>query len=202
MYISYGEWTIDANITRTRMYYGRMSAALDQFSRNFRLYCDRLTGEEHAFFDAFGIDPKRIFVENTDVTGKRSTSIGGYFYIFGRFISTPSQPSVSVSELIKNGFSAFNKDTSVKIGSFNFEFQLESDPYCDIPDDMPDECICVRFFCEDMEWLLPEKCRGSVRVRSRIDKLLSGIAGRVPRKERAEKRDKVNAARLLAATTI
>ncbi|MBQ8393316.1 MAG: hypothetical protein IJX51_06045 [Clostridia bacterium] len=198
MLIQYGEWKIKADVIKTRMYYYSFEAPNDQFSRNFQAYCDRLSREERDFFNSFGIDPKCVYVESLGVLGKRTAPTGGYYYIFGKYENTPSQPEISVYELMKNGF-AGSKDNSIKIGAFRFEFQLPEDPNADIPEDMPKDCICLRFWCEDMQWFLPEKGEKTLKEVSHMEKILAKIASKLKSRKSVGAEADCHATTLVAA---
>lgn len=201
MYIQYGEWKINADITKTRSYYSAFEKPVDQYSRNFQAYCDSLTSEERAFFDSFGIDPKCVYVESVGKTDKNTTPTSGYYYLYGSYESAPSQAEISVEELMKNGFGKALKDNSFKVGSFVFEFQRDTDPCADIPGDMPESCICLRFFCEDMKWLLKEKSGKSAKRPSRFERMLAGISKKLfSSKGRDAKKISCEGGNLLTAT--
>ena len=199
--IQYGEWKINANILKTKMYYDAFSMPTDKFARNFRVYCDMLTREEREFFDSIGIDPKCAYVKSLGMKNGKAVPTSGYYFIFGEYVSTPHQPTVTIEELIENGLVAFTKNHSVKIGSFRFEFQLPSDPNADIPENMPENCSCGRFWCDTLPWLLTEKCDKRVKEVSSLDRFLSRFA----RKSTAKKREAVysdsfRTGKLVAAT--
>ncbi len=200
MIIQYGDWKIDADVLKTKMYYSAFSAAEDQFSRNFRKYCETLSKEEKEFFDSFGIDPMCANVSGLGIAGKKTASTDGYYYIFGNYESTPTQPSASVDELIKHGLSMFSKDSSIKIGAFRFEFQRATDPHSDIPEGMPEDCICVRFYCDDMAWLLPEKLHTTLTEASSVGKLFAKLASKLRRSKKTEGTAACQSGTLLAAT--
>ncbi|MGN0492499.1 MAG: DUF4275 family protein, partial [Acutalibacteraceae bacterium] len=48
-------------------------------------------------------------------------------------------------------------DPRIEIGLFQFDFQCDRYEFKDIPENIPDGFICIRFWCEEMKWLLPEK---------------------------------------------
>ncbi len=162
MYIQYGEWKINADLTKTKSYYSAFEKPMDQYSRNFQAYCDSLSSEEKEFFDSLGIDPKCVCIESVGKTGRGTAPSSGYYYVYGSYESAPAEPQISVEQLMKNGFGDALKDNSFKVGAFRFEFQRDTDPCADIPADMPENCICLRFFCEDIKWLPKEKNERSV----------------------------------------
>ena len=174
--IQYGEWKINADITKTRGFYSSFEMPKDKFSKNFRAYCDNLSSEENEFFSSLGIDPKCAYVKSLGMRNGKTVPTSGYYYIFGDFAGTPSQPTVTIEELIENGLVAFTKDHSIRVGAFRFEFQLPSNPKSDIPDDMPENCICLRFWCDTLPWLLTEKCDRRAKEASYLDRFLSRFA--------------------------
>ena len=200
MLIQYGEWKINADIIKTRMYYYSFEAPKDQFSRNFQAYCDRLSREEREFFNAFGIDPKCAYIQSLGMSSRKTAPCGGYYYIFGRYEGTPVQPEISVYELMENGFAKI-RDNSFKIGAFRFEFQLPSDPNSDIPEGMPENCICLRFWCEDMQWLLSEKCEKTLKEVSHAERVLAKIVAKLTSRRVREEKPEYPAGALLTATS-
>lgn len=200
MIIQYGDWKINADVLKTKMYYSTFAVSGDQFSRNFREYCKTLTNEEREFFDSFGIDPTCANVSGLGIAGKKTAPTDGYFYIFGNYESVPVQPMASIDELIKNGLSMFSKDNSVKIGGFRFEFQRSDDPNSDIPDGMPENCICVRFFCDEMAWLLPEKLHTTLTEKSSLGKAFARFTNKIKRSKKAENACACHGGELLCAT--
>lgn len=200
MYIQYGEWKINADVTKTRAYYSTFEKPVDQYSRNFQAYCDGLSYEEKKFFDSLGIDPKCVCIESLGKTSKKTAPSSGYYYVYGSYESAPYQPEISVEQLMKNGFGSSLKDNSFKVGSFRFEFQRTSDPCSDIPADMPENCICLRFFCDDVEWLLKEKSEKTVKRSSHLDKILSKLSKKFTAKSKKDKECAYDGGMLLTAT--
>ena len=200
MIVQYGDWKINADVFKTKMYYSAFAVSDDQLSRNFREYCKNLTKEEKAFFDSFGIDPSCACVNGFGMSGKKSAPTDGYFYIFGNYESVPAQPVASIDDLIKNGLSMFSKDHSVRIGAFRFEFQRSDDPNSDIPDDMPKSCICVRFYCDEMAWLLPEKANCPLSDSSNLAKAFAKISSKLKRAKKHQSTSIYQSGTLLSAT--
>ncbi len=178
MFVQYGEWKIKADILKTRSYYSTFAKGTDRFSRNFQKYCNKLSKEERAFFDFFGIDPTCAYVQSLGMSHKGTVPTSGYYYIFGEYAGAPYQPAISVETLMKQGFGT-RKDNSLKIGSFCFEFQFPTDPHSDIPHNIPENCICLRFFCEDVEWLLSEKCEKRYKQVSRFERFFAKISAKM-----------------------
>ncbi|MBQ8228359.1 MAG: DUF4275 family protein [Clostridia bacterium] len=83
---------------------------------------------------------------------------GGYFFVCGKYLERPPEELTTPEELAENNFIDLRPDPSIYIGIFQFDFQYEDSIFNDdIPDDIPEGFICIRFWCEDMKWLLPEK---------------------------------------------
>ena len=201
MIVQYGDWKINADVLKTKMYYSAFAVSNDQFSRNFREYCKTLTNEEREFFDSFGIDPMCANVSGLGIAGKKTAPTDGYFYIFGSYESVPSQPTASVDDLIKNGLSMFSKDNSVKIGAFRFEFQRNDDPNSDIPNGMPESCLCVRFYCDEMAWLLPEKLHTTLTENSSLGNVFARLTSKLRRGKKTEDASSYHSGELLCATS-
>ena len=74
-----------------------------------------------------------------------------------RYLKYPEEELITVEELIENNFDDDRNDPRINIGLFEFDFQCEEHIIKNIPEDIPEGFICVRFWCENMRWLLNEK---------------------------------------------
>ncbi len=155
--VKYGEWEIEVDVEKTKEYYSKYVKNENQANRNFAEYCKIMSDEERSFFDSFGITPECCEINHIGVDRKKRFPCGGYYLICGEYLKYPEEELITVEELVANDFIDDREDPRVDIGIFQFDFQREGNLICDIPDDMPDGFICVRFWCEDMRWLLKEK---------------------------------------------
>lgn len=199
MHIQYGEWKINADIKRTKSYYSEFKKPTDQYSRNFQAYCDGLSSEEKEFFDSLGIDPKCVCIESIGKTGRGTVPSSGYYFVYGSYEDMPAQPEISVEQLVKNGFGAALRDNSFKVGAFRFEFQSAADPNSDIPSNMPESCICLRFSCDNIKWLLKEKSIKSVKRTTHFERLFARFS-RSAHKEKSANVKSFDGGKLLTAT--
>ena len=155
--VKYGKWEIAVDIEKTKEYYRKFKRIDDQANRNFAKYCKIMSDEERSFFDSFGITPECCVINHIGVDRKKRFPCGGYYLICGEYLKYPEEELITVEELAENDFIDDREDPRVDIGIFQFDFQREGNLICDIPEDMPEGFICVRFWCEDMRWLLKEK---------------------------------------------
>ena len=155
--VAYGEWKIAVDIDKTKAYYDTYKTNNHQANRNFTAYCQNLTAEETAFFDAFGINPTCCDIEHSGADKKGNFPCGGYYYVCGTYLAYPPEELITIEELAENDFVDERPDPRVDIGMFQFDFQCEDYIINAIPDDIPAGFICIRFWCEEMKWLLPEK---------------------------------------------
>lgn len=156
--IQCGNWKIAVDTDKTKDYYQTYKINDTQANRNFAEYCKSLTEEEKAFFNAFGIDPACCNIEHMGADKKGNFPCGGYFFVCGKYLERPPEELTTPEELAENNFIDLRPDPSIYIGIFQFDFQYEDSIFNDdIPDDIPEGFICIRFWCEDMKWLLPEK---------------------------------------------
>lgn len=151
--VQYGDWKIAVDIDRTKEYYNTYEKNDNQANRNFTEYCKNLTAEEKAFFDAFGIDPTCCEIEHIGADKKGNFPCGGYYFVCGKFLEYPPEELITIEELAENNFIDERPDPRVDVGMFQFDFQCEDYEIKDIPEGF----ICIRFWCEEMKWLLPEK---------------------------------------------
>ena len=77
--------------------------------------------------------------------------------ICGHYLKYPAEELIAVEELIENDFEDDRDDPRINIGIFEFDFQCEDYIIKNIPDNIPEGFICIRFWCENMRWLLDEK---------------------------------------------
>ena len=155
--VKYGNWEIAVDVEKTKEYYKNYVLNEGQANRNFVEYCKAMPPEERAFFDSFGITPECCEIEHIGVNKKKEFPCGGYYLICGRYLSYPEEELLSVDELIEKDFEDDREDPRVDIGLFQFDFQCEDYEFKEIPEDMPEGFICVRFWCENMRWHLDEK---------------------------------------------
>ena len=155
--VQYGDWKIAVDIERTKEYYNIYKTNDNQANRNFAEYCQNLTTEEKAFFDVFGIDPTCCEIEHIGADKKGNFPCGGYYLVCGKYLEYPPEELITIDELAENDFIDERPDPRIDIGIFQFDFQCEDYEFKDIPEDIPEDFICIRFWCEDMKWLLPEK---------------------------------------------
>ncbi len=151
------EWLIEVDIDKTKQYYNTYKQKNNQANRNFAEYCKSLTAEEKSFFDAFGINPTCCEIEHIGADKKGNFPCGGYYLVCGKYLKYPPEEFTTIEELAENNFTDNRADPRVCIGIFEFDFQCEDYEINDIPEDMPQNFICIRFWCEDMKWLLAEK---------------------------------------------
>lgn len=116
-----------------------------------------MTAEEKTFFDAFGIDPVCCEIEHIGADKKGNFPCGGYYFICGKYLEYPHEELTTIEELAESDFIDERPDPRIDIGMFQFDFQCEHYEIKDIPEDVPEGFICIRFWCEKMKWLLHEK---------------------------------------------
>lgn len=155
--VKYGEYVISVDIQKTEEYYKNFLKTDTQANRNFVEYCNTMSEEERVFFRSLAIDPQCCNIEHAGVSKKGDCPCGGYFLFCGDYVEYPPEELITVDALVKNDFEYSRNDNRINIGIFQFDFQVPAYEVNDIPDDMPDGFICVRFWCEHMKWLLNEK---------------------------------------------
>lgn len=155
--IQYGPWKIAVDVEKTKQYYQAYRRPNTQASKNFEQYCGQLSSEEISFFEAFGIDPVCCDIEHIGADKNGRFPCGGYYLVCGTYLEFPPEELISIEELANNGFVDDRTAPTVHIGLFEFDFQCESYMIQNIPENTPEGFLCIRFWCEDMKWLLPEK---------------------------------------------
>jgi len=156
--VRYGDWEIEVDIEKTKLYYESYNIQISQANRNFAEYCKNLSDEERAFFDSFGIDPFCCEVQNLGLTKNGEYPSYGFYFVCGKYLKYPPELVMPVEELIANNFVDERPDPRIDVGVFRFDFQCEDYMFKNIPEDMPEGYICIRFMCEHMKWLLKERC--------------------------------------------
>ena len=155
--VQYGEYTISVDIEKTAEYYRNYHVQQTQANRNFAKYCETLSDEEKEFFNSFAINPICCEIEHIGVSSKGNFPCGGFFLVCGEYLEFPHENLITVEDLAANDFVDDRPDPRINIGMFQFDFQCAEYEISDIPDDMPEGFICIRFWCENMKWLLDEK---------------------------------------------
>ena len=155
--VKYGDWVIAVDIEKTKEYYKNFKRIDNQANRNFSEYCNIMSDEEKSFFDSFGITPECCAINHIGVDRKKRFPCGGYYLICGEYLKYPKEELITIEELAENDFIDERDDPHIDVGIFQFDFQREGAVICDIPEDMPEGFICVRFWCENMRWILDEK---------------------------------------------
>ena len=155
--VKYGEWEISVDIEKTEEYYKNYVINQNQANRNYAEYCKEMSNEEKAFFESFGIAPECCEIEHIGVNKKKEFPCGGYYLICGHYLKYPAEELITVEALIENDFEDDRDDPRINIGIFEFDFQCEDYIIKNIPDNVPEGFICIRFWCENMRWLLDEK---------------------------------------------
>lgn len=155
--VQYGKWKIAVDVEKTKEYYRNYVIDENQMHRNFAEYCKSMSAEEREFFDSFGINPECCEVTHLGVSKKKEAPCGGYYLICGKYLEHPPEVLITADEFAANNFECDIEDPRIQIGIFQFDFQCEENVFKLIPEDMPEGFICVRFWCEDLRWLLREK---------------------------------------------
>ena len=155
--VQYGEYTISVDIEKTMEYYRNYPVLQTQANRNFAKYCESLSTEEKDFFNAFAINPVCCEIEHIGVSKKGDFPCGGFFFVCGEYLEFPPENLITIEELADNDFVDERPDPRIDIGVFQFDFQCPEYEIGYIPEDMPEGFICIRFWCENMKWLLDEE---------------------------------------------
>lgn len=158
--VKYGEWEIAVDRDMTAKYYASLTVSDDsQAYRNFAKNCETMPDEERAFFDSFSVPPQLCRVDEPIGRSRNGTiPTGGYFLVFGRYTGAPKEMLITPEELAASDFEPDIPDPRISIGAFQFDFQYPDHMFSQLPDDMPEGTICVRFWCEELPWRLDEKC--------------------------------------------
>lgn len=151
--VQYGDYIISVDIEKTKEYYSTYPVNNSQANRNFAKYCENLSAEEKDFFNSFSINPLCCEIEHIGVSKKGEFPCGGYYLICGKYLKFPQENLIPVEELETADFT----DSRINTGIFQFDFQCPEYELSDIPGDIPEGFICLRFWCEDMKWLLDEE---------------------------------------------
>ena len=158
--VTYNEWEFDVDVKKTKEYYNNL--VIDdssQVNRNFKKYCKSLTKEEKEFFNNFGIIPEKVDCSYIDVE-KNKITFTGSCYVFAKVIKEPKDVFDYIDDE-EDDIEEIDIDldeNNVNIGAFEFSFYHIKDEDDYVLEDMPEGCIGVDFYCEDMQWLLEEKC--------------------------------------------
>lgn len=154
--LQYGEWKIAVDIEKTKQFYENYKKNDTQANRNFAKYCEKLSNEEQEFFNSFAITPECCEIEHIGVSKEGDFPCGGYYLVCGKYLEYPPENIITAEELAENDFIDERPDQRIQIGLFQFDFQVDSYQFNEIPENIPEGFICIRFWCEEMKWLLHE----------------------------------------------
>ncbi len=155
--VQYGEFTISVDIEKTAEYYRNYHVPETQANRNFAKYCETLSTEERAFFNSFAIDPVCCEIDHIGVSKKGDFPCGGFYLVCGKYLKFPPQHLITIDEFAANDFVDDCPDPRINIGLFEFDFECAGYEINDIPENVPEGFICIKFWCENMKWLLDEE---------------------------------------------
>lgn len=179
--VQYGDWKISVDIEKTKEYYANYKREADQANRNFAEYCRNLSPEEREFFDSFGIDPVCCEMEHIGCSRKGDFPCGGYYLIYGSYFEYPKINLISVEEFLEKDMELDAPDPRVNVGIFQFDFKVAENEWDDEIPEMPEGFICVRFWCEDMKWLLDEPCEEKMYEKPRFWEIHKIIEDKIKR---------------------
>lgn len=149
---------IEIDIEKTKEYYRNFEREDTQGNRNFEKYCEKLSEDEKEFFETFGIDPLGCNIEHFGVSRKKTLPCGGDYLVCGRYLQYPKIGWITVEELVENNFEdTYEEKIDVTVGNFWFQF-LNKDEFEPVPEEMPEGFIKINFWCEELPWVLKEKC--------------------------------------------
>ena len=157
--VQYGQWKIAVDTERTKQYYASVPQPTDQASRNFAEYCKTMSPEERAFFDSFGIDPVRCSVHGFFMDKEKTFPCSGTLLFCGSYLEYPQENLLTIEELAAQNFVDDRPDPRVNIGIFQFDFIRQDFLSALLPNQIPEGFLGIAFFCNDMEWLLRERCQ-------------------------------------------
>lgn len=169
--VTIGKWKIAVDIEKTKAFYANFESENSQANRNFAEYCKNLTIEEKDFFNSFGIDPINCNIDSFGVDKKKWLPSVGHYFVCGEYLEVPkgyviansqeeldrinAEHSQLSEEEALSMFCENQEDSStINIGVFQFYMM---DPEHELPDNQPDNYICIGFSAEKMPWLLDEK---------------------------------------------
>jgi len=166
--IKFGECEFEVDVEATKEYYRSFTVFEPdtQCNRNYQEYCKSLTEQEQSFFDSLGIDPKCCNVSTFGLSNNKSYPTLGTYFFAGKTIKKPKEKltveefaeKFAGKEFTEEDFVADIPDPRIYIGKYRFDFTNPDLDPLGIPCDMPQDFIYVRFLCEEMPWLLKEKC--------------------------------------------
>ena len=153
--VRYGEWEIAVDREKTKEYYQQYVVNEKQAHRDYLQYCEQLSEEEQRFFESFAIRPSCYA---TDCVGEETIDFccEGYYLVCGKYLKYPEDKVVTFEDAIAALKELFEKDfegdsilSTIRIGRFSFDFQCEAHSLANIPDNIPEGFICIRFSWDD-----------------------------------------------------
>lgn len=154
---------IELDVEKTKEFYRNFNVADTQANRNYQKYCENMSGEERAFFDALGLDPAKCNVVHFGITRKKTVCCDGEYVLFGKYIEYPQTEPMILEDFVENDFEFDGPTPNEYVGGFMFRFRdKEEDWEAEDPDEsyvaVPDGFIKFCFEYNELPWLLKEKC--------------------------------------------
>ena len=190
----YGKWEIEIDEDKTKEYYASMPVKNNQPNRNFRKNIDRLSNEEHEFFDSLCVDLSKLdfdgsLVVSTYLKKKLYWSCSADIIVFGKIISAPEDNVITIEDVAEKGIDIlYDRETSV--GRFEFWINNTDDSESEV--DCPKGALLIYVNSSELDWLLDEKCEEKetkgVSVFERLKWILNDIfIGKIEEKKERRK---------------
>lgn len=154
---------IEIDVEKTKQFYSNFKVADTQANRNYQKYCEKMSTEEKAFFENFGLNPAQCNVVHFGITRKKTVCCDGEYVICGRYIEYPQTELMTLEDFVANDFEFDTPSPNEYLGGFMFNFKdKEEDWEAEDPDESyiktPEGFIKFCFEYDELPWLLKEKC--------------------------------------------
>lgn len=144
--LKFDEWVIDLDEEKTKKLYATVPAYTDTATRNYLKVCDDLRDDEWNFFKSFCINPKCCKILMQAKENNFIFSYGRYF-VYGKILRYPEKKIITAEELKRRNFIYDFSDNSIYVRRFKFDIECPYHLINNVPNDMPDGCVCISFTC-------------------------------------------------------
>ena len=151
--VNIGQWKFSVDVEKTEQYYNEYKITDTQANRNFAKYCADMPEVEKDFFDLFSVNPICAEINHIGVSKKNQFPCGGSYLFYGECLEKPK--SIEVDLETDNDIED-ESEIYPEIGNFSIQFELPEEYFPE--DEIPEGCVRIEFWSENMVWMLDEEC--------------------------------------------
>lgn len=155
--VNIGQWKFSVDVKKTEQYYNEYKIEDTQANRNFAKYCADMPEAERDFFDTFSINPVCTEINHIGVNKKNQFPCGGDYLFYGECLEKPKSLEIDLEAEDDIEYDVEDDgEIYPEIGNFSIQFELPEGYFSE--DEIPEGCVRIEVWAENMMWLLNEEC--------------------------------------------